>query len=81
MLATGTPIDPAYAGGDNVGYCGHKGTPGNFFQKLCSGCEACNGSKPMAREDMVNYKYQISVDGYGPTFDAIFVRDGGCTGC
>lgn len=70
----GTPIDPAYAGGDNVGYCGSKGAEGNFFEKLCSTCAACNSSKPMAREDMVNYKYQLSVDGYGPTFDAIFVR-------
>lgn len=25
---------------------------------------------------MVDFKYHINVDGYGPTFDAIFVRGG-----
>ncbi len=76
MHNIGTPIDPAYVTDSNYGYCGMQGKPDNFFQSLCQHCTSCNSSKPLDRAAMVDFKYHINVDGYGPTFDAIFVRGG-----
>lgn len=61
----GTTIVPQYVQDSQTPYCS-----GAFFGKLCDGCRACNASTTLSRRDMLDYKYQISVEGYGPTADA-----------
>ncbi len=64
----GTGIDPDYVQDAGSAYC-----KGAFYQPLCDECAPCNVSKPLGREAMGAYKYQISAEGYGPTADAIYV--------
>ncbi|KAI9018359.1 hypothetical protein DFJ74DRAFT_219476 [Hyaloraphidium curvatum] len=67
LFDIGTPIVPQFATGAE-GYCA-----GPFFAQLCSRCQPCNESVPLSRDEMAQqYRFQISIDGYGPTFDAMY---------
>ena len=69
---TGTLIDPEYVQDELSPYCS-----GTFYGKLCKQCAPCNGTvQSMTREQQSEYKYQVSIEGYGPTADAIYVRSG-----
>lgn len=65
LTDVGTGIVADYVQDGHTPYC-----TGAFFGALCDGCRACNSTTKLTREDMLHYKYQISVEGYGPTADA-----------